>query len=134
MRTAVVLPAPLRPRSAQTLPERTSKLTSTSAWVWPNERARRSTEIAAEVMPVEFRSLWSDPAVHDWTSPPAPSAPPPRQAGRTTGRLFPNRLIAHPLRRLRRHLPGERGGQQPTPRARRPLSLRALAPSACPAD
>src|SRR5450631_4229475 len=62
MRTAVVLPAPLRPRSAQTLLGGTSRLTSTSAWVWPNERARRSTEIAAEVMALEFRSSWSDPA------------------------------------------------------------------------
>jgi hypothetical protein len=49
-------PAPFRPSSAHTLPAGTSRLTSTSAWVWPNERASRSMVIAAEVMAVEFRS------------------------------------------------------------------------------
>src|ERR1700722_4707244 len=46
MRTAVVLPAPMRQSSAQTLPKGTSRLTSTSAWVSPNERARCCAEIA----------------------------------------------------------------------------------------
>jgi hypothetical protein len=50
MRTVVVLPAPLRPSSAHTLPAVTSRLTSTTAWVEPNERARCCAEMAKLVI------------------------------------------------------------------------------------
>ena len=50
MRTVVVLPAPLRPSRAQTLPAGTRRLTCRSAWVRPKDLASPSARIAYSVI------------------------------------------------------------------------------------